>query len=133
MPNKRFDTTCFYYTTNYAKILINHGIYIELSLTLMYNKAMEKLNNLIKQIKKYNPDALCIVVDDKQFNEPFLLVSTNSMKQKIMLFDGNSDLDQFAEISYSRPTKGMVLASFFVDEEYQQQGFGAWLENPAEG
>lgn len=92
---------------------------------------MEKLNNLIKQIKKYNPDALCIVVDDKQFNEPFLLVSTNSMKQKIMLFDGNSDLDQFAEISYSRPTKGMVLASFFVDEECQQQGYGKFLFNLA--
>lgn len=97
----------------------------------MYNKAMEKLNNLIKQIKKYNPDALCVIVNDKQFSAPFLLVSTNNIKQKIMLFDGNAELDQFAEISYSRPSKGMVLASFFVDEEYQQQGFGKFLFNLA--
>lgn len=92
---------------------------------------MEKLNNLIKQIKKYNPDALCIIVDDKQFNEPFLLVSTNNIKQKIMLFDGNTDLEQFAEISYSRPTKGMILATFIVDEEHQQQGYGKFLFNLA--
>ena len=64
----------------------------------MYNKSMEKLNYLIKQIKKYNPEALCVIVDDQSFKEPFLLVSTNSIKQKIMLFDGNTDLEQFAEI-----------------------------------
>ena len=97
----------------------------------MYNKSMEKLNYLIKQIKKYNPDALCVVVDDKSFKEPFLLVSTNNIKQKIMLFDGNTDLEQFAEISYSRPTKGMILATFEVDEEHQQQGFGRFLFNLA--
>ena len=88
---------------------------------------MEKFNKLKQEIKSYNPVALCVEVNDKSFKKPFLMVSTNNMKQKIMLFDGNNDLNRFAEISYSRPGKGMVLATFEVDEAHQQQGFGKFL------
>jgi hypothetical protein len=92
---------------------------------------MEKFNKLKQEIKQYNPDALCIVVDDEKFSTPFMLVSTNNMKQKIMLFDGNNGLNRFAEISYSKPQKGIILATFEVDENYQQQGFGKFLFNLA--
>lgn len=88
---------------------------------------MNKFDKIIKQIKQYNDKALCIVVEDKQFDQPFLLVSTSGMKQKIMLFDGEHGLDEFAEISYSRPTKGIVLSSFKVNENMQQQGYGRFL------
>ena len=92
---------------------------------------MERFNKLKQEIKQYNPDTLCIVVDDEKFKTPFMLVSTNNMKQKIMLFDGNNGLNRFAEISYSRPKKGIVLATFEVDENHQQQGFGRFLFNLA--
>ena len=88
---------------------------------------MNNFEKMIKEIKSYNSDAVCVVVDDQQFDKKFLLVSTSGIKHKIMLFDGKHGLNEFAEITYSRPIKGIVLASFKVDENNQQKGYGRFL------
>ncbi len=88
---------------------------------------MENLINLEKQIKSYAPELYTKIVTDAKFKKAFLLVLKNKKNNHIMLFDGKTGMNQFAEIAYSKPSKTSNVSIFEVTEACQNQGYGRFL------
>ena len=90
-------------------------------------KPSNRLLNIEKSIKKYNPNYYTNFVTVDGFSRPLLLVAIKGASRKIKIYDDMRGLDNVAIIRYSMNGDRLFISELEVSFDYQRHGIGKML------